>query len=218
MPPAPDYLSDIKKLKGKLLVEVSKSSNSTELKTCDESEQELSMKVKPYKIFVSHSSRDKLYVEKIVELLEDIGLDETQIFCSSVQGYGIPLSENIYDLLRSQFENNNLHVIFVLSENYYHSAASLNEMGAAWVLRNKYTSILLPGFGYKQVEGVIDPRDVALKLDKPDEEVNQHLYELMELLCKEFQIPQPSNAKWERIREQFKCAIKAITDSNVNGG
>ena len=34
------------------------------------------------KIFISHSTKDKPYVEKIVALLDDMGLDQTQLFCS----------------------------------------------------------------------------------------------------------------------------------------
>lgn len=106
----------------------------------------------------SHASKDKNYVVKLVEFLEDLGVGEKDLLCSSVDGYGIPMDENIYDYLQKQFQENNLHVIFVLSENYYKSVACLNEMGAAWVLRQKYSTILLPGFKYEKIDGAIDSR------------------------------------------------------------
>ena len=114
------------------------------------------------KIFISHASKDKNYVFCIVKLLEFIGLRQEQLFCSSVPGYGIPLDEDIYDYLRQQFQEYNLHVILVLSDNYYQSVACMNEMGAAWVLRNDYTTILLPGFEFKKIEGAINPRKIAV--------------------------------------------------------
>lgn len=203
-----DYFSDLRKLRGKLNVEVAKLPKSVQKLVTQE--HGFLEGMKPYKIFISHSSKDKPYVEKIVEFLEDIGLGESQIFCSSVHGYGIPLSENIYDFLRGQFEDNNIHVIFVLSENYYQSVASLNEMGAAWVLRNRYTSILLPGFNYSEIAGAIDPRDIALKLDASDDEVNQRLLELDEMLSDEFHLSKIALPKWERIRKRFKDAIQAV--------
>ena len=43
----------------------------------------------------SHSSKDKAFVEELVELLESIGFDENNLFCSSVDGYGIGLGEDI---------------------------------------------------------------------------------------------------------------------------
>ena len=42
------------------------------------------MRKKSPKVFISHSSKDKDYVVSIVELLEDIGLSQEQLFCSSV--------------------------------------------------------------------------------------------------------------------------------------
>lgn len=43
------------------------------------------------KVFISHSSKDKEYVSLIVSLLDDMGLQPNQIFCSSLPGYDIPL-------------------------------------------------------------------------------------------------------------------------------
>ena len=87
------------------------------------------------KLFISHSSEDREYVKLIVELLEAIGI--TEIFCSSVPGYGVPLSEDIYDYLKTEFNRFDLYILFVLSDHYYGSVASLNEMGAAWVLQKE---------------------------------------------------------------------------------
>lgn len=61
-----------------------------------------------------------------------MGLKESQIFCSSASGYGIPLDEDIYEYLKKQFfDEFDLHIILILSNNYYESVASMNEMGAA---------------------------------------------------------------------------------------
>ena len=96
---------------------------------------------KTSKIFISHSSRDLAFVQPLVELFEHIGLNPENMFCSSVAGYNVPLDSNIYNYLKEQFQSYDLRVIFILSENYYNSPASLNEMGAAWELQHKYTSI-----------------------------------------------------------------------------
>ena len=85
------------------------------------------MSQKSPKIFISHSSLDKEYVTYLVDFLESIGLTQEQLFCSSVPGYGIPLDEDIYDYLKRQFKEHNLHVILVLSNNYYQSVACMNE-------------------------------------------------------------------------------------------
>ena len=142
------------------------------------------MSQKSPKIFISHASKDKNYVSCIVKLLEFIGLRQEQLFCSSVPGYGIPLDEDIYDYLRQQFQEYNLHVILVFSDNYYQSVACMNEMGAAWVLRNDYTTILLPGFEFKKIEGAINPRKIALKLDGDSDDVKEQRDDCISVIAK----------------------------------
>lgn len=97
---------------------------------------------KHLKVFISHSSKDKYFVEALVRLLEFIGLDDSTLFCSSVQGYGIGFNNDIYDTLQEQFKNYNLYVIFIHSKNFYSSHASLNEMGAAWVMKTDFLLFL----------------------------------------------------------------------------
>lgn len=94
------------------------------------------------KIFISHASADKGFVERIVDLLIDLGVREDQIFCSSVPGFGIPLGNDIYEYLREEFVGNELHVIFILSNNYYASVACMNEMGAAYLSQFFYIFLL----------------------------------------------------------------------------
>ena len=57
---------------------------------------------KPSKVFVSHASKDVNYVLPLIELLEDIGLKQEHLFCSSLPGYGIPNDEDIYKYLKYQ--------------------------------------------------------------------------------------------------------------------
>ena len=152
----------------------------------DNDKEEQEMPQKSPKVFISHSSQDKDYVSCIVDFLEDIGLTQEQLFCSSIPGYGIPLDEDIYDYLKQQFQEHNLHVILVLSDNYYQSVACMNEMGAAWILQNKYTTILLPGFEFKEIKGAINPRKIGLKLDGDLTEVKEKLGQLKDALAQEF--------------------------------
>lgn len=109
---------------------------------------------KEKKVFISHSSKDAIYVEQLIELLEGIGVASHQIFCSSFDGYGINLGENFLDVLKKEL-NNNVLVIFVLTSNFYRSPISLCEMGATWVKTNEHIPILIPPFEYNQIKGVI---------------------------------------------------------------
>lgn len=178
--------------------------------TISRNKEKNTMSQKSPKIFISHSSQDKEYVTCLVDFLEDIGLTQEQLFCSSVPGYGIPLDEDIYDYLKHQFQEHDLHVILVLSNNYYQSVACLNEMGAAWVLQTKYTIVLLPGFEFKEIQGAINPRQIGLKLDGDLTEVKEKLGQLKEVLSQEFGLAQIPNVRWERKRDSFIATVTGL--------
>lgn len=158
---------------------------------------------KESKLFISHASRDKDYVEAIVSLFDDMGLNDKQIFCSSIPGYDIPLSKSIFDYLLELFQNYDLHIVFVHSKNYYQSPVSLNEMGAAWVLKKNFTSILLPGFDFSEMKGVVNNTDIAIKIDRTEDEVKDKLNQLYNQIVSEFGIKKKNDIIWEKKRNNF---------------
>ena len=162
------------------------------------------------KIFISHSSKDVAYVTQIVNLLDGMGLNQTQVFCSSLPGYGIPIDTNIFDYLRELFSEHDLHVIFVHSENYYKSSVSLNEMGAAWVLRNEVTSILLPGFGFDKMTGVVNRDSKSIKLDMQELELKDKLNQLYDKIVKEFDMTKKADIIWEQKRDSFIRKVQQV--------
>lgn len=169
---------------------------------------------KEKKIFISHSSKDIDYVVKFVDLLENIGLKEQEIICSSVPPYCIPLRNKVYDWLVDKFQNYELHVIYMLSHNYYNSAASLNEMGAAWAMKQDWTAILLPGFGFEEIRGCIDSTQIGIKLDDADSSALKfRLEELKNVLTSEFGLRSLSNTVWERKRDKFLDEISIIREN-----
>ena len=52
----------------------------------------------------------------------------------------------------------------MLSKNYYNSPACLNEMGAAWVLKSDYQSILIPPFDFENIKVQLTQLKSALRL------------------------------------------------------
>lgn len=167
------------------------------------------------KIFISHSTKDKPYVEKIVALLDDMGLDQTQLFCSSMPGYDIPVGKDIFEYLREQFLEYDLHVIFVHSPSYYQSAVSLNEMGAAWALRSDYTSILIPGFSFGQMVGVVNNNVIAIKLDNDCIEVKDKLNQLYARIVEEFGLRRKPDVVWEQKRDRFIDDVLSIVPNEA---
>lgn len=162
------------------------------------------------KIFISHSSKDKEQVELFVDLLLNVGLREDQIFCSSVPGCGIELGKQIFDELLSQFESFDLHVIMILSKNYYESPVCLNEMGAAWVLGVKSDFILLPEFDFSDVKGVVEKNNIGISLGKDLREAKHRLNQLQNNLAGEFHFKKITEIRWEEKRDAFLNAINEL--------
>lgn len=158
---------------------------------------------KSYKVFISHSSKDKDSVCKIVDLLNVMGLNEKQIFCSSYSGYGIPEGEDLFAYLKKQIQNYDLHCIVVHSHNYYSSPISLNEMGAAWVLNSRCTSILLPGFELEEMKGVINSNSIVIKFDDDLYCVKGRLNDLYESIISEFNLQEKNRIIWEQKRDDL---------------
>ena len=179
----------------------------------------LDMKKKPL-IFISHSSENKAQVAKIADLLRSINLSPRRdIFCSSLPGYGIPNGANIFEFLRERFVDYDLHIIFVHSQEYYESPVCLNEMGAAWALRANATSLLLPGFDFSGMKGVIGSDCIAIKLDGDRSEVKDRLNQLRRELEAEFDISDNEDIIWEEARDKFIREINEMSPTkqdNIN--
>lgn len=167
-------------------------------------------KTKPVRLFISHSSRDISYVMPLVRMLELLGMNKENMFCSSIREYGVPFDNNIFDYLREQFQDYNLRVLFILSDNYYASAATMNEMGAAWVLQHRYTSILVPKFNYKDIRGAIDTRKISIKLDAAEMELKGQLNGLKDALVSDFNLRSVSQISWERYRDEFIKKVQEV--------
>jgi hypothetical protein len=166
---------------------------------------------KPPKLFISHATADSMIVKKFVSLLERIGITSGHLFCSSIDGYDVPQgSGDIYDYLRTEMSNDSLFVIMMLSKNYYDSKVCLNEMGAAWIKQAAHQVILLPGFDYPKIMGVIRPTEMCFKLDDIIHR-SYDMNELKERILKHLGLPTIDSTQWERKRDDFFSEIDTQT-------
>lgn len=163
---------------------------------------------KPPMVFISHSSKDKDFADALVVLLEDIGFDSSNLFCSSIDGYGVGLSEDIFETLRSLFNEHDLYVIFIHSPRYYESAVSLNEMGAAWVLKTDFCSLLTNDMEFRNMSGVVNDSKISIKVDNTD--APARLTELKDKLISLFGLKAIDAIKWERKRQVFLNRVTNI--------
>lgn len=159
-------------------------------------------------VFISHSSKDKDFVEELVSLLESMGFDKTNLFCSSIPDYWIGLNHNILDSIHKLFLEHELFVIFIQSPRYYESPISLNEMGAAWVLKTNYCSILTADMQKEAMKGVVGPDSIFIKVDDP--EASARMNELRKTLTEIFMLKPLSDSTWERKRNLFLRAVNSM--------
>lgn len=154
------------------------------------------------KVFISHASKDSDIVEEMIEILESIGLDSHQIFCTSFEGYGIELGENFLDSIKGELSSDSL-VIFILSKSFYESPVCLCEMGATWVLAKEHIPVLVPPLDYADIKGVI-PLSQGFKINEP---LKLNLFK--EKIEKVFSLQSTvSMSTWERKRDRILTRIE----------
>lgn len=169
-----------------------------------------SIKKKIEKIFISHTTKDADYIKLFVQLLNDIGIPKSsnKIFCSSLEGYNIPIDRDIYEHIKEQFDES-IRVIFMLSKNYYDSVACLNEMGATWINSKEYTTIFLPDFIPENIKGAINPNRIGFYLSDYEK-----LNSFRDMIIKEFDLKTTDASIWERDRDKFIDEVNNLIKQN----
>lgn len=166
------------------------------------------MKEQTPKIFISHNTKDTEYASAIVSMLITLGVKHNDIFCSSVKGYGIPFGKKIIDTLHTQFDDYKLFVIFIHSPRYYESVVSLNEMGAAWILRCEHRSFLTNDCDFSMLTGVINSDEIAFKVGQ--ENTEHLLHDFRHDIKDFFSLDDIPDAVWETTKNEFIEKVKSL--------
>ena len=119
------------------------------------------------KIFISHRSIDSAVANVIKELLIALGIDNKNIFCSSIPGYDVKytISNEVYTAIsQSKID------IILYSADYYESAYCRNEEGIIWYKNRKDETcriipIALPEINKDNLLGFIDSQHILRRLD-----------------------------------------------------
>lgn len=107
------------------------------------------------RIFISHSKKDKTLADCLVDLIETgIGISAQDIFCTSLEGLGIPAGVNFVDFIKEKIQNPEL-VILLLTRNYFYSQFCLCELGVVWILGHKIIPLLTPPLDYSDVNDIL---------------------------------------------------------------
>ncbi|OFY86572.1 MAG: hypothetical protein A3F72_08835 [Bacteroidetes bacterium RIFCSPLOWO2_12_FULL_35_15] len=152
------------------------------------------------KIFISHSSKDSDKVNLLRDLIEGMGIKDSQIFYSSHPAHGVGLGENIFERLKRELTSD-VFVLFILTDNFYSSPVCLCEMGATWIMTKEQVPILIPPFDFSKVQGVF-PNALGFYIND-----KSGLNNLKIKLEQEFNLDPINPNRWEDKRDKFLMEI-----------
>lgn len=155
-------------------------------------------------IFVSHAVKDKALADALVELIRlDLDIASRDVFCSSLEGHGIPSGTNFVDHIKKQIQEPKV-VIVLLTENYLASQFCLCELGAAWAMSHRMLPLLVPPLKYADVKGVLTGVQVTA-INNTDQ-----LSQFRDDLILALECSSGSTAKWESKKQQFLGRLDSI--------
>lgn len=119
------------------------------------------------KVFVSHASADKPFVDAFVDnvLRIGLGLNGDKVFYSSERDTGVPSGADLMHSVRAEVSEATL-VIAVITPTYQTRPVCIAELGAAWGRADPghFFPLLAPGLERSDLEGVI-PSTLILRID-----------------------------------------------------
>lgn len=155
-----------------------------------------------HKIFISHSSKDKAIVEHFVDdiLQLGIGLNDEDIFCTSIEDMAIHNGEDIRQHIHANIKDAEYSII-LFSQSYKKSEICLNEMGAVWAYDTNVRYYILPDMNFSEIGWLTNSKQAESILSRTA------LDALQKELIESFNLPD-KNLGWSRNRDKFVKAIE----------
>ena len=160
------------------------------------------------KIFISHKTEDSQYAKALVDMMVKIGVQYEDIFCSSLPGCGVIFGKGILSAIREQYDEYDLLVLFIHSPRYYSSPVSLNEMGAAWILKSDHRSFLTSDCTFEMLKGVITSDESAFKAGQDN--TYHLLHDFRHTLEQVFHLKPVNDAVWKVIKKEFEDRVSYV--------
>ncbi len=155
------------------------------------------------KVFVSHAVSDKALVDGFIDLLDTgTALNQTDMFCSSVSGLGVPNYREFVGDIKHRLEEAQL-VVMVLSPAFLKSSFCNCELGAAWFANKECFILLVPPLKLEDAKGVLTGMHVGMITDAAI------LDELKDYLCSVLSVD-AATARWNEKKSEFLSSIPRL--------
>lgn len=120
---------------------------------------------RPPRIFISHRHKDKNVASKLIDLLESaFHVDPSQIRCTSVPGYKLPVGAQSAESLRSDLNGAEI-VMGLIGPDTAQSDYVLFELGASWGLGKPTFPLRIAGASFEHVPEVMREKSSLLLED-----------------------------------------------------
>ncbi len=155
------------------------------------------------KVFISHAVADKDLAAAFEELLENgIGLKHTEIFCTSLEGQGIPPGRDFKSFIKEELHGAEV-VIALITANYYASVFCNCELGATWIESKEFIPILVEPIDFNDLRGTLTGTQ-CLRMKDPSS-----LHEVYDKL--KHLVPEPVPVtKWTVKKANFEAKLSTI--------
>ncbi|MDB5440344.1 MAG: Two-component response regulator [Caulobacteraceae bacterium] len=143
-------------------------------------------------IFISHAVADAKLAKLLTNFLKEaVGVQQDDLFCSSVPGHGIPLGDDFNAYIKDKIQSPRL-VILLMTPAYMESWFCLMELGAAWAKSHRTMAVIVPPVSFSAVtatlgtkqawditkqKGLIDFRDAVKASVGTLEKRSDHIWE-----------------------------------------
>jgi hypothetical protein len=143
------------------------------------------------RLFISHSSRDRIFVTALVDLLRSaLNLATSDIRCTSLAGFNLPGGADIASQLKREVLEAHAFIA-VVSRSSLFSIFTVFEMGARWGANKPLVPLLAPGMSPRDLEAPLSQLN-ALSSDN-----RSHIHQLVQELAGHLGIQAESPAVYE---------------------
>lgn len=157
-------------------------------------------------IFISHAAKDKVLADALVDLLQlGLNVSSGDIFCSSLEGMGIPSGVDFISYIKDQIQSPEV-VVALITPNYLTSQFCMGELGAAWAMSHRMFPLVAPSLTYREVKGVLAGTQLT-RINYPEE-----LSDLRDNLIDVLNLSGVRSSRWEKKRDQFLKALPEVLE------
>jgi hypothetical protein len=157
------------------------------------------------KIFITHAESDEPLARALVKLLR-LGTNAgDRVFCSSIEGLGVPTGESIGEYIRDNVEKSAL-IILVISPAYLNSLYCHYELGAIWAYQKPTFPFILPGASYRDLPSPLGGSSIRAETITDSAALGMLRDRVNELL----EIEVLNTPLWETARNEFLTDLPEI--------